>query len=74
VLSRSIIRRSALFFMEGVVSMFDTWTPQQRDAAIAKGLSGGQLSEYERTKLTEAAKQAGSIGQRAKDALNKSKD
>ncbi len=53
--------------------MFDTWTPKQREAAIAKGLSGGQLSSYERAKLTEASKQAGSVGQKAKDALDKSK-
>ena len=54
--------------------MFDTWTPKQREAAIKKGMAGGQLSPYERTKLEEAAKQAGSVGQKAKDALGKSKD
>lgn len=53
--------------------MFDTWTPKQRETAIKKGMAGGQLSPYERTKLEEVAKQAGSVGQKAKDALNKSK-
>lgn len=57
-----------------MISVFDTWTPRQRDAAIAKGMAGGRLDPYERRKLEEAAKQAGSVGQRAKDALDKSKD
>ena len=54
--------------------MFDIWTPEQREAAIAKGMAGGRLDPYERRKLEEVAKQAGSVGQRAKDALDKSKD
>ena len=57
-----------------MISMFDTWTPRQRDAAIAKGMAGGRLDPYERHKLEEAAKQTGSVGQRAKDALDKSKN
>ena len=54
--------------------MFDTWTPQQREEAITKALSGGQLNSYERRKLEELTQQAGALGQRAKDALSKSKD
>ena len=65
---------SALFFQERGDTMFDTWTPEQREAAIAKGMAGGRLDPYERRKLEEVAKQAGSVGQRAKDALDKSKD
>ena len=53
--------------------MFDTWTPKQREAAIEKGLSGGQLGSYDRHKLEELSQQAGALGQRAKDALDKSK-
>ena len=54
--------------------MFDTWTPKQREAAIEKGLSGGRLDPYQRRKLEELTQQAGALGQRAKDALNKSKN
>ena len=53
--------------------MFDTWTPRQREEAIKNGLSGGQLDDYQRRKLEELTQQAGALGQRAKDALNKSK-
>lgn|GEM_PF-1470662 len=74
MLHESIIRGSALFFQERGDTMFDIWTPEQREAAIAKGMAGGRLDPYERRKLEEVAKQAGSVGQRAKDALDKSKD
>ena len=65
--------RVGSFLLERVISMFDTWTPKQREAAIEKGLSGGQLGSYDRHKLEELSQQAGALGQRAKDALDKSK-
>ena len=46
-----------------------TWNAGERDAAISKGQSGGRLTDYERRKLAEAAKQAGSTGRQAEEAL-----
>lgn len=48
-----------------------TWNAGERDAAISKGQSGGRLTDYERQKLAEAAKQAGSTGRQAAEALRK---
>ena len=48
-----------------------TWNPSDRDAAISKGKSGGKLDSYERQKLEEASRQAGSEGRAAAEALRK---
>ena len=48
-----------------------TWNSSDRDAAISKGRSGGTLSDFERRKLEEASRQAGSIGRQAEEALRK---
>ena len=50
-----------------------TWNPSDRDAAISRGKSNGVLSDFEQRKLAEAAKQAGSTGRQAKEALQKQK-
>ena len=50
-----------------------TWNPSDRDAAISRGKSGGRLTDFERRKLEEARRQAGSTGQQAKEALQKQK-
>lgn len=48
-----------------------TWNAGERDAAISKGQSGGRLTDYERQKLEEASRQAGTTGRQAADALRK---
>ena len=50
-----------------------TWNPADLDAAIARGSSGGKLSDHERAKLAEASRQAGSVGAAARQALQKAK-
>ena len=50
-----------------------TWNPADREAAIARGLSGDRLSDHERAKLAEASRQAGPVGTAARQALQKAK-
>ena len=50
-----------------------TWNPEERATAIARGSSGGKLPDHERKNLAEAARQAGSTGTAAREALNKAK-
>ena len=50
-----------------------TWNPSEREAAIAHGKAGGELSGHERDKLEEASRQAGSIGDNAREALRKAR-
>ena len=48
-----------------------TWNAGERDAAISKGQSGGRLTDFERRKLEELTRQAGSTGRQAEEALRK---
>ena len=50
-----------------------TWNASEREAAIAKGKSGGKLDSYEQQKLLEVSRQAGSVGRDAAEALRKAK-
>ena len=50
-----------------------TRNPKDREAAIARGKAGGTLSGYEKDKLEEASRQAGRIGDNAREALRKAR-
>ena len=50
-----------------------TWNPKEREAAIARGKAGGELSGHEKDKLEEASRQFGRIGDNAREALRKAR-
>ena len=50
-----------------------TWNPSEREAAIARGKAGGELSGHERDKLEEASRQTGRSGDNAREALRKAR-
>ncbi len=51
--------------------MGNTWNPADRDRAINAGKSGAKLDWYDQQQLQKEAKQAGSIGRAAREALEK---